>query len=144
MSRLMLLVVLVLVPSMVLAEGSTRVVTHPCSISGVTLTSTAKAAASAATTLDGIEMTRTEQHSVAAAVTCTQTVSLTITAYGSLDGTNRTTCSPSVTSGALAFSATTKRLLAPLSLPVTPWVILTISSDATYPVTYTSVTLQSW
>lgn len=143
MSRLMVLVLVLLIPPMVFAEGAVRSVVHPCSISGVTLTSTAKAAASVATELDPIMIERTEQHSVAVAVTTTQAVSLTVTAYGSIDGTNRTTCSPSVTA-VLAPSATVKRLMAPLSLPVTPYVILSISSDATYPVTYTSVTLQSW
>jgi len=145
MSRLMLMVLLLvplLIPSMVLAEGAATVVDQPCKISGTTLTSLAKAAGSAATTLDGIQIKRTQFHSVYAAVTTTQAVSLTVTAYGSIDGSTRTTFSPAVTV-TLAPSATSKRLIAPLSLPVTPYVIFTLGSDATYPITYTAFDLLS-
>ena len=136
------LLTLLLFVGPVFAEGAATVVDQPCKISGTTLTSTAKAAGSAATTLDGIQIKRTQFHSVYAAVTTTQAVSLTVTAYGSIDGTTRTTFSPAVTA-VLAPSATSKRLIAPLSLPVTPYVIFTIGSDATYPVTYTAFDLLS-
>jgi hypothetical protein len=136
------LLTLLLFVGPVFAEGAATVVTQPCKISGTTLTSTAKAAASAATTLDGIQIKRTRFHSVYAEVTATQAVSLLVTAYGSIDGTTRTTFSPTVTA-TLAMSGTVKRLIVPLSLPVTPYVIFTIGPDATYPITYTAFDLLS-
>ena len=102
-----------------------------------------KAAGSAATTLDAIRLYQSSEQSVGVAVTCTQAVALTVTAYGSIDGTNRTTFSPAVTFS-FAPSGTVKRLLAPASFPVTPYLILTVGSDATYPVSYTQVFVNAW
>jgi hypothetical protein len=123
------------------SEGSVKVKYGAVTTSGISsvISATvpvAKAAGSTATTLDAIRLYQSELHSVGVAVTATQAVALT-------DGMNRTTFSPAVTV-AFAPSGTVKRLIAPISFPVTPYVILTIGSDAAYPVSYTSVTIQSW
>ena len=130
------------------AEGIVK--TNVCSVTTAGRTSVisaasplTKTAGSAATTLDAVRLYKSEQQSVGVAVTCTQAVALTVTAYGSIDGTNRTTFSPAVTFS-FAPSATVKRLLAPASFPVTPYLILTVGSDATYPVSYTQVFVNAW
>lgn len=129
------------------AEGATTVTVHPCSVSSVVIDSStgkvAKAAGAAVSNTDGVMIARTSQHSVTATVTATQTVSLTITPQMSNDGTNFWTPTPS---GAVTLAPTSaaSRVGAALSLPAAPYYRFTLSSDATYPVTYTSVTLNSW
>lgn len=148
----LLLLVLLSVPALAdqpgSAEGAVKTNLASVTTAGIKTTISAtspvtKAAASAATTLDAIRLYRSELHSIGIAVTTTQAVSLTVTAYGSIDGTNRTTFVPTVTQ-VFAPSATSKRLLAPVSLPVTPYLILTIGSDGTYPVSYTQVFVNAW
>ena len=123
------------------AEGATSVVVHPMSVSGTKITALEKDAAAAVSTTDGILLTRTGQHSVAATVECTQTLSLTVTAYVSVDGT---TYMSAGSSAVFAPTTAASSCIDALSLPVAPYLRLTLSSDATYPCTYTSVTVQSW
>jgi hypothetical protein len=105
--------------------------------------SVAKAPASAATNTSWLLINHTTDHSLAAAVTCTASCSLTVTLQGSWDGVNAADFYPAVTV-ALAPSSTVVRQIAPVSLPVTPFVRAQLSSDATYPCTYTYVGLLTW
>jgi len=125
------------------ADGPIQVSPKYMSISGTKITGLAKDAGSAVSTTDFVYIGRSEAQSVAVSVTTTQTLSLTVTAQGSIDGTNAVVFSPAATV-TLAPTSTVDDLCAAFNLPVVPYVRLTLSSDATYPVTYTAVTIQSW
>lgn len=143
MHRLVLLLVLLLVPSVAVADQSGRVTVQHAQVSGVTIDSTnsvAKDAAAAVTNTDALYLIPTDQHSIGVTVTATQSVSLTVTAQGSYDGTNFIGFTPAV-QAAFTIDGTTTRAISALSLPVVPYVRFTLSSDATYPVTYTDVSI---
>lgn len=139
---LVLILVLMVCPA-AWADGPARVVTQAAKISGTEITALSKAAAADVSNTDAIWVVPSEQHSVGVTVTATQAVSLTVTAQGSFDGTNFTGFTPAV-AATFSLSSTTARGIAALSLPVVPYVRFTLSSDASYPVIYTNVTLGRW
>lgn len=101
----------------------------------------AKAAGSSATTVDAWRVYRTQGDlSVYSTITATQTVSCTLTFQGSWDGTNFAAFNPAVT---VVRTANGSRI-DPITVPVVPFLRCTLGSDATYPITWTAVVLNSW
>lgn len=139
----MLVLVLLVLPSGLWAEGSEIMQVRELAVSGTKVSSLEKAAASVATVTDGIYLGRSSTHSVMLTVTTTQTLSLTVTPQMSADGTTYCTPTPSA-AVTLAPTATDSTKGCALNLPAAPWYRFSLSSDATYPTTYTGVTIQSW
>lgn len=100
-----------------------------------------KAASSAATATDDLYIASTEAHSLAVTIVATQTVSCDVEVKGSFDG------------GANFHSFTTPQKITctangtewdAVNLPACPLVRVEMSSDATYPVTFTAVVLNKY
>lgn len=144
MSRLMLLLVLVLVPSMVLADGAARVQYQSAAVSGTVIAAAApvtKAAAAAVTNTDALYMTPSEQHSVEVMTTVTGAVSITVgVQYLCADGTSWSEFTPAV-SQVFSLAALTPNGCAALSIPVRQAIRFTLSSDASKAVVYNAVVL---